>query len=147
MMMMGRQLLHRILPVATLMLLLVCQPFARADDWPQWLGPKRDGIWREQGIAEQFPKEGPKVRWRAPTGAGYAGPAVANGRVFVIDRVTPPDAKRQEDPFQRGKFPGVERVLCFNEADGKPLWEHKYDCPYTMSYAAGPRATPTVDGD
>ena len=60
---------------------------------------------------------------------------------------TAPGSKPQQDPFQRGTFPGVERVLCFSEADGKPLWEHKYDCPYTMSYAAGPRATPTVDGD
>src|SRR5689334_3595077 len=115
-MMMRKQLLQRILPAAVLLSLLIPQAIARADDWPQWLGPKRDGIWREQGILEQFPNDGPKVRWRAAVGAGYAGPAVAGGRVFVIDRVTPPDAKPQQDPFQRGTFPGVERVLCFNEA-------------------------------
>ncbi|HKQ38718.1 MAG TPA: hypothetical protein VJ063_11615, partial [Verrucomicrobiae bacterium] len=44
----------------------------RADDWPQWLGPKRDGIWRERGILREFPSGGPKVRWRAAVGAGYA---------------------------------------------------------------------------
>ena len=60
---------------------------ARADDWPQWLGPKRDGVWRETGIVEKFPPGGPKVRWRYPIGEGYSGPAVANGRVFVSDRV------------------------------------------------------------
>jgi outer membrane protein assembly factor BamB len=50
------------------------------------------------------------------------------------------------NPFARGQIPGSERVLCFAESDGKLLWEHAYDCPYTVSYAAGPRATPTVIG-
>src|SRR5438046_72763 len=101
-MMIPRQFLKRIFPAAVLAFLLIPQSFSRADDWPQWLGPKRDGIWREQGITEQFPKEGPKVRWRAPVGAGYAGPAVAGGRVFVLDRVAAPGTKPQQDPFQRG---------------------------------------------
>src|ERR1700751_1359447 len=55
---------------------------AFADDWPQWLGPKRDGVWRETGILDKFPIEGPKVRWRHAVGGGYSGPAVADGRVF-----------------------------------------------------------------
>src|SRR5437764_755938 len=54
---------------------------AQADDWPQWLGPRRDGVWRETGILERFPAGGPVVLWRTPIGAGYAGPAVADGRV------------------------------------------------------------------
>ena len=58
---------------------------AKADDWPQWLGPQRDGIWREEGILERFPEGGPALRWRAPLGGGYSGPAVAAGRVFVMD--------------------------------------------------------------
>src|SRR5689334_10953943 len=62
---------------------------ARADDWPQWLGPRRDGVWRETGILEKFPQDGPRVRWRTPIGLGYAGPAVAGGRVYVMDRVLP----------------------------------------------------------
>ena len=41
-------------------------------------------------------------------------------------------------------FKGQERVLCFNASDGKPLWEHKYDCNYTVSYPSGPRAAPTA---
>ncbi len=48
------------------------------------------------------------------------------------------------DPFQRGIIPGTERVLCLDEATGKILWHHDYDCPYTVSYPAGPRATPLV---
>ncbi|MBW3609027.1 MAG: PQQ-binding-like beta-propeller repeat protein, partial [Actinobacteria bacterium] len=119
----------------------------RADDWPQWLGPKRDGIWREEGLLRTFPEEGLKVRWRAPVAAGYAGPAVAGGRVYLMDRVPGPDANRPADPFQRVTLPGVERVLCLDERDGTVLWKHEYDCDYGISYAAGPRATPTVDGD
>src|SRR6516165_10207252 len=60
---------------------------AQADDWPQWLGPQRDGVWRETGILDKFPKGGPKVRWRVAVGLGYAGPAVADGKVYVHDRV------------------------------------------------------------
>src|SRR5712692_526687 len=52
-------------------------PAVRADDWPQWLGPHRDGIWRETGILRKFNSKEPKLRWRASIGGGYAGPAVA----------------------------------------------------------------------
>jgi outer membrane protein assembly factor BamB len=120
---------------------------ARADDWPQWLGPKRDGIWRETGIVETFPAGGPKVLWRAPVAAGYAGPAVAGGRVYVTDRVLAAGAANHPEPFPqrpRQGIPGRERVLCLTAADGKELWKHEYDCPYTVSYPLGPRCTPTV---
>ena len=50
-----------------------------ADDWPQWLGPKRDGVWREIGLLAKFPQGGPKVRWRKPINEGYSGPSVAKG--------------------------------------------------------------------
>ena len=100
-----------------------------ADDWPQWLGPGRDAVWRESGIVEKFPTNGPPVRWRAAVGGGFAGPIVAQGRVYVADR----------DPSR-----GVERVLCLSEADGTRLWEHEYECPYAISYPAGPRVAPLV---
>ena len=58
---------------------------AQADDWPQWMGPKRDNIWREEGIIDSFPQGGPKAVWRTPIAGGYAGPAVAGGKVFVTD--------------------------------------------------------------
>jgi outer membrane protein assembly factor BamB len=116
----------------------------RADDWPQWLGKERDGVWRESGILEKFPTDGVKVRWRAPIGGGYSGPAVANGRVYVMDRKLAEGSNNPGNAFSRGEIPGTERVLCLNEADGKVLWQHEYDCIYTVSYAAGPRATPAM---
>jgi outer membrane protein assembly factor BamB len=118
----------------------------RADDWPQWLGPQRDGVWREAGILERFPDKGPKVRWRTPIGAGYAGPAVVGGRVFVTDRILARDAKNPANPFGRSTVAGSERVLCLDDKTGKILWHHEYDCPYHISYPAGPRATPVVAG-
>jgi outer membrane protein assembly factor BamB len=117
----------------------------RAHDWPQWLGPQRDGIWRETGIVEKFPADGLHFRWRTPIGSGYAGPAVAGGRVFVHDRQLVRDAANPTNPFDRGRIPGRERVLCLDEKDGRVLWTQEYDCPYTVSYAAGPRATPVVN--
>jgi outer membrane protein assembly factor BamB len=114
----------------------------RGDDWPQWLGPKRDSVWRETGLIDKFPEGGPKVLWRTPIDGGYAGPAVAGGRVFVTDYVT--DGKRVNHPAVRAELKGSERVLCFDAGTGKPLWKHEYDCPYKVSYPAGPRCTPTV---
>src|SRR6266487_3385123 len=84
----------------------------RATDWPQWLGPQRDGVWRETGILEAFPPNGPKFRWRAPIGAGYTGPAVAQGRVYVMDRLLAPGATNPSNPFAQTTIPGTERVLC-----------------------------------
>src|SRR5262245_10575387 len=112
---------------------------AAADDWPQWLGPQRDGIWRETGILEQFPKDGPKVRWRTPIHAGYAGPAVANGRVYVTDQVLDPGVQHPKSGFASPRLPGKERILCLDEATGKILWSHDYECTYEgMGYPAGP---------
>jgi len=121
----------------------------RADDWPQWLGPQRDGIWRETGLVDKFPAGGPKVRWKTPIGAGYSGPAVANGCVFITDRVLPagvvaPGDKNPKESFGRKATPGKERVLCLDEATGKILWKHEHDCTYEVSYAAGPRTSPVV---
>ena len=61
-------------------------------DWPQWLGPQRDGVWRESGLVTKFPSGGPKVLWHVPVGGGYSGPAVAGERVYVMDRVRARDA-------------------------------------------------------
>ena len=127
-----------------LLLALFGAPNLQADDWPQWLGPNRDSVWRESGIVEKFPAGGPPILWRAAVGGGYSGPAVAHGRVYVSDRQVPEGSANPKDPFQRSVIRGSERVLCFNEADGKLLWKHEYDCPYTISYPAGPRATPLI---
>ncbi len=126
--------------------LLITSFSGHAEDWPQWLGPKRDGVWRETGIVKKLPEQ-PDYRWRVNIGGGYAGPAVADGRVFVMDRQLAKEAANPEDPFSQGTIRGSERVVCLDEATGTTLWVHEYDCPYTVSYAAGPRATPTVDDD
>ncbi len=118
-----------------------------ADDWPQWLGPKRDGVWRETGIIDTFPKDGPKLVWKVPLGTGYSGPAVAGGKVFVLDRVLGSGEKSPENPFGKPRIKGDERVLCLDEKSGKELWKHEYPAEYAISYSSGPRCTPTVDGD
>jgi outer membrane protein assembly factor BamB len=105
---------------------------AAGDDWPQWRGPQRDGVWRETGIVEKFDSPQLPIQWRAEIGPGYSGPTVAGGRVYITDR--------QTDPTQ------VERVHCFDAATGKPLWNYTYDCPYVgVGYTAGPRAAVTID--
>ncbi|MFM8436073.1 MAG: PQQ-binding-like beta-propeller repeat protein [Planctomycetia bacterium] len=133
-------------PTILVVFLLVSFPLAvRADDWPQWMGPTRDNVWREEGVLDAFPADGPRVLWRVPIAGGYAGPAVAGGRVFVTDYVTDADVKIAN--FERKTSTGTERVLCLDEATGKVLWKHEYPVTYTIAYPAGPRCTPTVDGD
>ena len=72
-----------------------------------------------------FPDGGPSLRWKTAIGAGYGGPAVANGRVFVMDRV---DAgrigKADLGAYTRKSIPGKERVVCLNESTGAIIWKH-----------------------
>jgi outer membrane protein assembly factor BamB len=138
---------RRAIFASSLAILAFAAPIVVADDWPQWLGPQRDGIWRETGILQKFPADGPKPRWRVNIGSGYAGPAVAGGKVFVMDRMVDAAARDPKNAFDRGRIPGEERVMCIDEASGRVFWTHRYDCPYTVSYPAGPRATPVVDGN
>lgn len=133
--------MHRSLALA---FLLIAAP-AFADDWPQWLGPKRDGVWRETDLALAFPKDGPKVVWRTPIGEGYSGPAVSGGKVYITDRIRKKGTDNPKDSFDaKSRVQGEERVLCLDEATGEVLWKHTYDCPYQISYASGPRTTPVV---
>ena len=132
------------LPCAAILVCLL-RVTCLAADWPQWMGEKRDGVWRESGILEEFPASGLAIKWRVPISGGYAGPAVAAGRVYVTDYTrTEGDAK--PDSNTRSEVKGKERILCLNAADGQEIWKHEYDCPYKISYASGPRCTPTVDG-
>ena len=59
----------------------------RAEDWPQWRGADRLGVWTEDRIVDSFPTAGLTVKWRVPISGGYAGPAVADGRVYILDYV------------------------------------------------------------
>ncbi len=116
----------------------------RADDWPQWLGPMGDSVWRETGLVDRFPEGGLKPVWRVKIGGGYAGPAVADGRVYVTDFVTDADVRAKSDPMSRPKLTGKERVLCLDAKSGKELWKHEDARTYGIAYPAGPRCTPTV---
>jgi outer membrane protein assembly factor BamB len=135
----------RFVPFSAAILLALSTHFALVPDWPQWMGERRDGIWRETGILEKFPESGPTIKWRVPINGGYAGPAVASGRVYVMDYVRSAGDPKP-DPNARSEVKGKERVLCLNAADGKEIWKHEYECPYKISFASGPRCTPTVDG-
>ena len=102
-----------------------------ADEWPQWHGPNRDGVWRETGIVETLTQETLDVRWRIPISSGYSGPTVADERVYVTDRVVTPKQ--------------IERVHCYDWKTGEQIWTYEYDCEYrNVGYTAGPRASVTV---
>ncbi len=126
----------------SLLMLAISTQSVRAADWPQWMGPGRDNVWNETGLVERFPEGGPRVAWRTPLAGGYAGPAVADGRVFVTDFVTDDNVKVAN--FEQNRFTGTERVLCLDQATGKELWKYEYPVEYAISYPAGPRCTPVV---
>jgi len=131
----------------TVPVMLLCAMGVRADDWPQWLGAKRDGILREPGLIETFPEGGLKPVWRMPLGAGYSGPAVADGRVFVMARTLERNSANPASSMARSAVKGNEEVVALDAKTGKSLWKFEYPCEYRISYAAGPRCTPTVDGE
>ena len=115
-------------------------PTLSAKDWPQWRGAERLGLWTETGILQEFPDTGLTVKWRVPVNGGYSGPAVAGGRVFVLDYTE----------TEASVMNGTERLLALDEDTGEVLWTHEWATTYRMlmfTYATGPRATPTVDGD
>ncbi len=100
-----------------------------AGDWPQWLGPRRDGS-TEEKVA---PWEGPlKELWRQPVGEGHGSPVVADGRVFLLTR---------------GRTNTEEVLAAFDAQTGKPLWNTTYPRgPFNSIFGNGPRATPAVAG-
>ncbi|MCA9145209.1 MAG: PQQ-like beta-propeller repeat protein [Planctomycetales bacterium] len=102
-----------------------------ADEWPQWRGTSRDGVWRETGILDEFKSDQIEAIWRQPIGAGYSGPTVADGRVYVTDRIVEPEQ--------------IERIHCFDWKTGEKVWSHQYECAYSVGYTAGPRASITID--
>ena len=120
-------------------------PECGAEDWPQWMGAKRDNVWNVAKPPQTFAPGSLKASWTAPIAGGYAGPAVVGNRLFVTDLVTKENVK--VDNFGQRSFKGTERVLCLDSKTGKEVWKHEYPVTYSMSYPAGPRCTPTVDGE
>ena len=101
-------------------------------DWPQFLGPTRNGVSTEQPIIAEIPERGAPVRWRIEVGDGYSGPIVAGSKVFLFHQ---PDAE--------------ETLECFDALTGKSIWRVGYPCDYRGGYGTGPgpRATPASDGE
>ena len=123
--------MSRILVFIIVVGLLLAAP-TLGGDWPQWRGPNRDGIWREKGIVEKFETLRLEPRWQVTISNGYSGPTVANGRVYVTDRLASPTQ--------------VERVHCFDATSGERIWSHSYECKYErVDRRDGPRASVTID--
>jgi outer membrane protein assembly factor BamB len=110
---------------------------SRGEDWPQWRGSGRNGVFAETGLLDSFPDAGLAVCWRVPVGWGWSSPVVAGGRVYVHDsEVVRPKAK--------------ERLHCFRETTGDSLWTYEYDVAYPdwafdPQQQIGPVATPIVE--
>lgn len=123
----------------SLLLIAVCLVPVTAEDWPQFAGNTRDGVWTESGILRTFPEEGLKPAWTVPIGSGYSGPVVSDGCIVVTDYRPKPDTTTLE---------AIERVLCLDEESGNELWSHTWPTHYRrqmQSYATGPRATPLIE--
>ena len=105
-----------------------------AADWPQWQGPDRTRISKETGLLKEWPAGGPKVIWTAnDLGSGYGSMAVAGDRVFL-----------------QGARGANSMVIALNRADGKEVWSKALgpvETKMRSDRGAGPRGTPTVDGD
>jgi outer membrane protein assembly factor BamB len=115
------------LPLA--LLTLTSFSCAGNDDWPQWRGPKRDGVSSETGLLSQWPAGGPPLAWKTNgIGLGYATVSVAQGRIFTAG-----DG-------------GQSSYIHALDLDGKPLWSAKLGRAGERGGFAGPRGTPTVNG-
>lgn len=104
---------------------------AQSADWPQFLGPTRDGVYAEADLADAWPKEGPLVVWHKTIGQGFSGPVVSAGKLILFHR--------QSDK---------EVVDCFDAQKGERLWSVDYPTSYRddFGFDEGPRATPTIAG-
>lgn len=104
---------------------------AATTDWPQWRGPNRDGVWKDDQLLDTLPGPQLPLRWRAPVAGGYSGPTVSGGRVYVTDHIAAPQSQ--------------ERVHCLDAQTGKPVWTFSYPSEYgQIGYQDGPRAAVLV---
>jgi outer membrane protein assembly factor BamB len=102
-----------------------------SQDWPDWRGSNRDGKWKETGIVKIFKTDKIPLKWSIPCGAGYSGPTVSGGKVYLTDLIEKPEAS--------------ERVLCVDANNGKVIWTYSYACQYgNVSYPDGPRASVVI---
>jgi len=101
-----------------------------AQDWPQFLGPGRDGVYEGPALAREWADESPREVWRRSIGEGFAGPVVAEGRVLLFHRVA-----------------GEEILEAFMADTGERLWRYAYPTTYRddFGFDEGPRSSPVVD--
>lgn len=102
---------------------------AAAEDWPQFLGPERNGVYRGPALTETWGPQGPRVVWRKPIGQGFSGPVVVQGRVILFHRV------------------GNEEVVeSLDARTGASQWRYAYATAYRddFGFDEGPRAVPVV---
>ena len=104
---------------------------AAADDWPQFLGPERNGVYRGPALAESWGPQGPRVVWRKSIGQGLSGPVVAQGRVILFHRIG-----------------NQEIVDAIDARTGAAQWRYAYASAYRddFGFDEGPRAVPVVAG-
>jgi outer membrane protein assembly factor BamB len=100
-----------------------------AADWPQWMGPSRNGTSPETGLLMTWPKDGPPPAWKVEGGQGYSSIAVADGRAVTL--------------LQRD---GKELCIAFDAVKGKKLWEREIGPEFKNNFGNGPRSTPAIDG-
>jgi outer membrane protein assembly factor BamB len=100
-----------------------------ATDWPQFLGPQRNGTYTGTSIAKTWPKEGLPILWQRQVGQGFSGPAVSGNRVIL---------------FHRTNNQAV--VECMDARTGRELWKGAYPTDYRddFGFDEGPRATPAI---
>ena len=110
-----------------------------AADWPQFLGPNRNGSVLSKEVKIGWPNGGPRVRWQTNVGEGFSAPVLSGDRLVLFHRVPSRDRQGAVTAHQ-------ERLDCLDAATGKPLWHFEYPCAYSDSYARGdgPRATPSI---
>src|SRR5262245_41328028 len=111
-----------------------------AEDWPDFRGKDRLGVWNDTGLVESFPVEGLPVAWRVPLNTGFSSPTILNKRVFVMDYI------------EQQRLRGTERLLALDEATGKILWTREWPADYAAAHISlheggGPAAPPVADGD
>jgi outer membrane protein assembly factor BamB len=119
-----------VVSIATLLVSAVATNYA-FDDWPQWRGPKRDGISAERGLLKDWPAGGPPAAWRTTgAGIGYSSFSAAHGRLYTL-----------------GARGDTEYLMAYDAASGKKVWEIAHGRRFGNDMGDGPRSTPTVDGD
>jgi outer membrane protein assembly factor BamB len=122
--------MKRILGIAAVVV-VVCGT-VRAGDWPQILGPNRNGVAEGETLATSWPEGKPPLKWSVSLGSGFAGPAVVGERVIVFHRVD-----------------DVERVEAFDAGSGRSLWQADFEATYRggINPDTGPRCVPLVHKD